>query len=117
MPTDSRDLSDDERALLVRLLQDRAFVGADSLLEQAGSARVVGGLPTLLDLEVANTAPRADVADGPAPLRAFVEATSGEVEGEVLVWVNGGYLSGLEFAWYSDSPPSGMPRAEQLRFD
>ena len=112
-----RDLSLGERGLLDRLLQHGDFTGAEQLAEQVAEARVTGGLPTLLDLEVARTAPRADVPDGPAPLRAYVETPAGNVEGEILVWVTDGYLSGLEFAWYTDAPPPEMPPPERVRVE
>lgn len=37
------------------------------------------------------------------PVRAFAEG------GEVLVWVTGGYLSALEYAWTTDAVPVAMP--------
>jgi hypothetical protein len=117
MPIQPRELSTTERALLMRLLADASFSGAEQLATQVATARVTGGLPTLLDLEVPRVASPADIADGPVPVRAFVEASAGDVEGEILVWVTDGYLSGLEVAWYTDAPPPGMPSPDRLRVD
>jgi hypothetical protein len=117
MPVEPRELSDGERALLVHLLRSATFSGAEQLAAQVVAARVTGGLPTLLDLEVARTVPPSAVTDGPAPLRAYVETSQGDVEGEVLVWVNDGYLSGLEFAWYTDQSPGRMPPPERVRVE
>ena len=110
-----RDLSADERALLRLLLRDATFPGAQELAGQVEHAKVVGGLQTLLDLEVPPAIRRAATEDGVVPVRAFVHADDGEVEGEVIVWVKDGYLSGLEYAWYTDHAPAGMPEPDRVR--
>lgn len=115
MTVEPRDLSAHERALLWLLLRSDAFPGAEQLASQVDAARVVGGLPTLLDLEVRRTSPASSVANGPALLRAYVESLTGEIEGELLVWIVDGYLSGLEFAWYTDTVPEGMPSPDRVR--
>jgi hypothetical protein len=112
----SRDLAPNERALLSYLLQ-ASFPGAQELAAQVEGTKVVGGLPTLLDLAAPRTAPIAALADGPIPVRAYVEAQGGQVEGELLVWVKDGYLSGLEFAWYTDEAPSEMPSPDRVRIE
>ena len=117
MPVEPRDLTDRERALLAHLLRAATFAGADQLAAQVGATRVTGGLPTLLDLEVAGTVPPSAVTDGPAPVRAYVETPQGDIEGEILVWVTDGYLSALEFAWYTDQSPSRMPPPERVRVE
>jgi hypothetical protein len=112
-----RALTPNERALLALLLSQKWFSGAQELAAQIEHARVVGGLATLLDLEVPPTAAIAARDDGPIPVRAFVEAPDGHVQGEVLVWVKGGYLSGVEFAWYTDDAPLEMPSPDRLRVE
>jgi hypothetical protein len=112
-----RPLTPKERALLDLLLSQKSFPGAQELAAQIEHARVVGGLATLLDLEVLPTAVIANCDDGPIPVRAFVESPDGEVQGEVLVWVKGGYLSGIEFAWYTDEAPSELPSPDCLRVE
>lgn len=74
-----------------------------------------GGIPTLLELRVEASAPAAKCNDGPIPVRALVEGSDEEIEGEVLLWVRDGYLSGLEFAWFTDDAPTRMPTAESIR--
>lgn len=113
----ARELSPGERDLLERLLRGAIFPGARELADQIGEARVTGGIPTLLDLDVSNTAQRSTHKDGPIPIRAFVERTPGEVSGEVLLWVKDGCLAGLEFAWYSDEKPTSMPDPDRLRIE
>lgn len=111
----ARELSSDERALLRLLCGGTSVPGALQLRAQVEAARVSGGLPTLLDLDVPATVERAPVEDGPLPQRAFVTGSRGEMEGELLVWVRDGYLSSLEFAWYTDTTPSGMPTLERVQ--
>lgn len=115
--TKPRNLNEAERSLLEYLLAQWRIVGARELEAQVDSVRVVGGLPTLLDLQVSGNAAKVDVADGPIPVRAFVIGPNGEVEGEILVWVKDGYLSGIEYAWYTDEAPSGIPSTDRIRVE
>jgi hypothetical protein len=110
-----RDLTANERSLLRLLLRDAGFPGGQELAAQVEDVAIVGGPPTLLHLEVPPTVSPAGAEDGVIPVRAFVHGDDGEIEGEVMVWVKNGYLSGLEFAWYSDSTPTGMPEASRVR--
>ena len=113
----TRELAVNERGVLVRVLTAAAFPGAEQLLAQIPSITVQGGLPTLLDLKVRPSAEPASVPDGPIPLRTFIEGRSGDLEGEVIVWVKDGYVSGLELAWYTDDAPVTFPSPEQLRVE
>jgi hypothetical protein len=89
--------------------------GVDQLRKQLPFAKVaVGGPSTMLDLEVPLTAPRSTVADGPLPVRALATTESGELEGEVLLWASGGYLSALELTWYTDEVPAEWPSPDRL---
>jgi hypothetical protein len=113
--TQPRDLTPKERALLTFLLSRGSFPGVRELAAQVEGTRVVGGLATLLDLDAPRTALIAARDNGPIPMRAYVENQDGDVEGEVLVWVRDGYLSGLEFAWYTNEAPSEMPDPDRVR--
>lgn len=113
--TAARELTDGERALLELLLDEATFPGAPDLRRQVAVATVVGGLPTWLHLAVAPTTPAADVPDGHIPGRAIVQGATGQDEGEILVWVTGGRLSGLEHAWYTDQAPTSMPPVDRIR--
>lgn len=112
---DSRELALSERGVLVRVLSSASLPGAEELLDQVPVTTVLGGLPTLLDLAVARSARPASVPDGPVPMRAFVIGDSDEIEGEILVWVQDGYLSGLEFAWLTEEAPANFPAPERIR--
>jgi hypothetical protein len=113
--TEARELSANERATLRQILRGASFAGASALSEQIDRAKVVGGIPTLLDLEVDGSAAASAAPDGPIPVEALVEGTDGAIEGMVMVWVTGGYLSALEYAWVTDEVPRGMPPAESIR--
>jgi hypothetical protein len=88
---------------------------AEVLHQQSRVVMAVDGLPTMVDLVVSDDAQRAAVVDGPLPVRAVVVDDAGDVVGEVIVWVSGGQLSALEYAWYSDEVPTGFPGPVSLR--
>ena len=94
-------------------MQDREV--ASALFHQACVATVEGGKPTMLDITVPATIGRSDAVDGPLPVRAVCYDESVGLVGELLIWVSGGFLSGIEFAWYTDEPPVRLPKPSQLR--
>ena len=102
-----RPLSDVERSVTAKIL--RAAAGAGALLAQLPAARVVSGPVTFLDLAVPADAPRADLPDGPLPVGAYVEGAEGRYIGEILVWIEDGWLSALEYAWVTDDAPLDWP--------
>src|ERR1700680_3748060 len=112
-----RDLTPNERNLLLFLLGHISFDGAQELAGQVERTKVAGGIPTLLQLDVPRTVPASAYKDRRIPQRAFVYAQSGELEGEVIVWVRDGYLSRLEYAWYTREPPSEMPAPDRIRVE
>ena len=48
-------------------------------------------------------------------MRTFVTGECGETIGEILVWVEQGYLSGLELAWFTDEPLVEWPTPKQVQ--
>lgn len=112
-----RALLEHEREILREVLAHASFPGAAQLTRQVEHTSVDGGLPTLLDLTVATGAAAAAdaVPDGPVACRALVHSPSGDVEGEIIVWVKGGYLAGLEYAWFTDEAPVAIPPASRVR--
>ena len=102
------------RLLLEGVLRQAEFPGGDELLRQASSVRVVGGPITMLDLRPGDASAASVFADGPIPLRALVSDGSGDLIGEILIWVEHGYLSGLEFAWWTDDAPHELPIADHV---
>lgn len=113
-PAELRVLTDRERGLLKSVLALADFPGRSDLAQQVDHARVSGGQPLILDLVVVAEIRPADLPSGPIPTRAVVSDAANQPLGEVIIWVQDGYLSGLEYAWLTDEPPSSMPEPEQL---
>ena len=111
----ARELTDNERGILETILTSADVRGAVDLLAQVKRTRVIGGLPTLLDLRVDQAAVPVDIPDGPIPARAIVESDGGKLIGEILIWVAKGFLDGLEFAWVSDEAPAEFPPPSSIR--
>lgn len=109
----SRSLTEHEHALisaiLIRLPPETGRPLSDQL---ADAAAISGDVATVLDIEVPDRLPPAPVADGPVPVRALLSSEAGEI----MVWVTGGRLSGLEFAWVTDEPPDQWPSPDELAF-
>jgi hypothetical protein len=105
------------RAALRRLIEDQAFDGREELLAQVPFVRVVDGPITDLALEVdPATVPPSSFLSGPVPGCAWVRDANGETIGTLLVWVDRGYLSALEYGWVTDQPPTELPTAEQIHY-
>ena len=88
---------------------------AQMLYLQSMVASIAGGPPTMLELAVPLSCEPAPVPDGPLPVRAVAVDSQGQTLGEVLVWVSNGYLSTIEYAWYTDETPIELPPTSQLR--
>ena len=105
----SRPLTPAEREVLDVLL-DGDFAGAAELRAQAETARVTRrcgcGCPTV-DLEVDATLPAAEVTG-----RAAVEIDV--PEGGLIVFVDDGRLSGLEYWTISDETPTAFPAPDEI---
>ncbi|MFD0782969.1 hypothetical protein ACFQZ8_03370 [Micromonospora azadirachtae] len=71
------------------------------------------GQPSI-DLDVPDFVPRADVDDGLLPVNAHVRGASGDAVGELLLWVKDGALAALEYAWYTDEPPTSLTAADSI---
>jgi hypothetical protein len=111
----SRSLTEQVRELLRHVLGEADFPGCAQLLQQVSSVNVLGGPVTMLDLRVTEPTPTSAFTDGPVPLSAMVLDAAGVTLGELLIWVNDGYLSSLEFAWWSDDPPDQLPTLDRVR--
>lgn len=108
-------LTEQVRELLRQVLGKADFPGSDELFQQASSVNVVGGQVTMLDLRVTAPRPASAFTDGPVPLSLMVMDSADAALGELLIWVNDGYLSSLEFAWWSDDPPEQLPELDRVR--
>lgn len=108
-------LVDRVRAVLDCVLRQAGFPGSDELARQVPRVGVVGGPITMLELRVSQATPASTFTDGPIPLSTEVSDESGMPIGELLIWVDGGYLSALEFAWWTDDPPHQLPTPSRLK--
>ncbi len=111
----ARPLSRRERETLEALLAVD-FPGVDALRAQLLGTRVTGrcacGCPTV-DLEPPADAPPAVVGTS-VPVEAKAHSRSGEGEGLVLLFVDDGRLSCLEYAPLGDRTPSTFPPVHRL---
>lgn len=112
MPGDVRPLNPDERAVLTRLLAED-FDGAAELRAQAINASVVGrcdcGCPSIY-LAPPSGSPRANLTSRLAPSEGRVAPKSeGEPPGEIILFLDDGKLSYLEYVYYGSVPPSWPP--------
>jgi hypothetical protein len=112
-----RELTANERGIIERILKAADIPDVTVLLAQAANLKVSGGIPTFIDLKGNAAAARATIPNGPIPVRALVYSRSGELQGEILLWVRDGYLSALEFAWFTDETPTKFPLPEQLQIE
>jgi hypothetical protein len=88
--------------------------GAEELRAQIEHVRATWGRTTEIDLEVMGAAP-APVSDGILSVTALVVGPDEEPEGFMSVWVDGGYLSSLEYSWFTDHMPTEYPSPDRLR--
>jgi hypothetical protein len=112
------ELDEQARRLVRAVLAAEEFPGQRELLTQVDGLRVVGGPVTMLDLAVDGDFPRSPVDRNPVRNDvAWVYDEEGTPIGMLLVWTEDGYLSGLEYGWVTDEPPTTLPTVEQVRFD
>lgn len=106
-----------EREIVSAILTDEC-PAANELRAQLEVAQVSRRWPPLgspsVDFDVPSAAPLAPVADGVLPISADVSNSDGCYIGELIVWVTGGRLSALEYAWVTDSMPRSLPPVEEL---
>lgn len=103
------------RALVRRLIETQSFEGREELLAQVPFVRVVGGPVTFLELAVDAAAARPSAfLGGPVPGCAWVRSADGETIGTMIVWIERGYISALEYGWMTDEPPTELPAVEQI---
>jgi hypothetical protein len=104
------------RSLLLQVIDAQNFPGKAELLAQVPSVEVVGGALTFLDLAVDDAAvARSTFQRGPVPGQTWVLDEAGAPIGTLLVWVDKGYISALEYGWVTDQPPTALPSTDSLR--
>lgn len=104
MPAVPRPLSARERAIL-DLLLSVDFPGVDVLRKQALSASAEGE-HTVVGLVIDESLPRAQMV-GRTPVQAVVDGDG--YDGGVLLFVDDGRLSALEYWWVTEEAPDVFP--------
>lgn len=110
-------LTDRVRRLLGDVLRQTDFPGCEDLLHQASDVTVVGGPITMLELRSKPSAQPSAFTDGPIPVSIVVLDAADELIGELIVWVERGFLACLEFAWWTDDAPDELPASDRVRVD
>ncbi|MEU3977530.1 hypothetical protein [Streptomyces bacillaris] len=93
------------------------FPGAAELRHQLDRTRVValwGSDSVSVDLRVMGDVPSAPIPNGVVPVTCVTVGESGELIGEIIIWTEAGLLSGLEYAWYGDEPPTSLPEKDRI---
>lgn len=91
---------------------------ARALANQAERATVLDEVPgRMLDISVPDDVALLRIPDGPVKPIPAVHDESGEMIGEVLLWVAAGRLVGVERPWFTDEPPDVWPEVSALVFE
>ena len=113
-----RPLNDAERSMLLALLAPE-YPGVSELRSQVPDAVVVGkcdcGCPTV-DIKVPPSAPRSRVQtkNRLAPYEGRVAPLRDEPAGDIILFVDDGYLSSLEYVPYADPSPAEWPSLDRV---
>jgi hypothetical protein len=108
-----RPISSEEVAVIRSILSHADIRRSGSLIADLDGALVANETTWILDIKVSNNGQGADLPNGPFPAEALVTNTA-EYQGEVIIWLTDGHISGLEYAWVSDSPPTRWPQPDEM---
>lgn len=108
-----RALTSDERALIDAIVSATGYYNPDALQVELAGAMVKSSSTWVCEVRAPVSTPVFNCSDGPFPARAFVSNGS-DYQGEIIIWITDGHLSGLEYAWVTDQPPTRWPRPDEL---
>ena len=109
-------VTDDARRLLAKVIGDQDFDGRDELLAQVPYVEVVGGPVTFRKIGVdRQCVPRSDTSLERVPGEAWAFGDDGQPIGTLVVWIDDGYISALEYGWVSDAAPTELPNPDKVR--
>ena len=102
------------RTVLSHIMESAKFDGSAELKRQVAEAVVLTSDIFFTRLAVGSDAASSSYPDGPLPIEALVVTDSGDVYGELLIWVKNGRLEGLEFPWWSEANPTELPQVNRI---
>ncbi len=108
-----RAISPEEVAMVTTIIATSGIPEGQVLLEDLDGAIVLQRTQWIFDLSTPNTASMSTLPNGPFPVYAFVPNRVA-YQGEILIWIESGHLSGLEYAWVTDDPPTRWPRPDEM---
>lgn len=108
-----RPMSLEEAGVIQAIVSAADFRRGDTLIEDLNGALVSNSTPWILDVKTSVTGEGSGLPDGPFPARAFVP-NNAAYEGEIIIWLTKGHVSGLEYAWITEEPPTGWPRPDEM---
>ncbi|MFC4127245.1 hypothetical protein [Nocardia rhizosphaerae] len=115
-PVEPRGLTGIESDIVTKLLS-ACGAGVGEYLLQIPYAEVVAtwgpGSPSV-DLVVRPGAPQAAGSANGILANGAVTDPNGSPVGELILWVENGWLSGIEYAWYTDERPQSLPDPAQV---
>lgn len=112
----SRELTDEERRVLERLLSVE-FDGVQALRSQAARVRAAGRCPCgcpSIELTVPPDVPIAAWSSGRAPCLGELTQIGDELPAQITLLVTDGRMSYLELIWYGAQHPLGWPPTERI---
>jgi hypothetical protein len=109
-----RAISPAESALVAAILLGSNVPDCVNMAKDIDSARVSTEPGWVLDVDNPGSELRSSMPDGPFPGRVFVP-NSVEYQGEIIIWITDGKISGLEYAWITGEPPSRWPRPDEIQ--
>jgi hypothetical protein len=112
-----RQLSDLERQVVARILSVDlpGVVELRDQLELAEVLREWGTMGPSVDIWLPADCARSMCEADLFPADARVTGGDGNYEGELLLWLEGGRLSALEYAWVTDDPPVALPSPDRIQ--
>jgi hypothetical protein len=108
-----RPISPQEAQVIRAVVSEASPSVRDALIADLDNAVVSNETQWILDVATSNGGVGSGLPDGPFPARAFVPSNA-NYQGEVIVWLTDGHVSGLEYAWITDDPPTEWPRPDQM---
>ncbi|WP_433575497.1 hypothetical protein [Nocardia brasiliensis] len=101
---------------MTRLLS-AGVAGSADYLAQIPSARIIAtwgaGSPSVDVVVSAASATASGVTDGIFASGGVTDRVGAPI-GEVMLWVEHGRLSAIEYAWYADARPTSLPDPAQI---